>query len=197
MPVQCTCRHCGASFAVPPSRCKAGVPPYCGAACYHASRVRPGKGPWTCTRCGECKPIEDFPLHGGRRDTFCRVCQRAQRRSAYGAIVETKRRAMQAYYAKHKAAKLAHDKLYHTAHPEVARRAVAAYRERYPEKAAAHAAVTSAIQSGRLVRQSCSECGNVKSEAHHYLGYAVEHILSVTWLCRFHHLRAHKLLHGS
>ncbi len=44
-----------------------------------------------------------------------------------------------------------------------------------------------AIQAGRLVRQPCQECGEVRSEAHHE-DYSKP--LEVIWLCKPHHREA-------
>jgi hypothetical protein len=53
--------------------------------------------------------------------------------------------------------------------------------------------VNYALRKGRLVRLPCV-CGNSEVEAHHYLGYELEHALDVVWLCKRHHeiLHPHK-----
>lgn len=70
--------------------------------------------------------------------------------------------------------------------------AQAAWKARNPEKLLAHRAVQHALRSGRLVRLPCADCGSPHSEAHHHLGYALEHRLTVQWLCRVHHKRRHR-----
>ena len=62
------------------------------------------------------------------------------------------------------------------------------YAEKHPEKATAHAEMTKAIRSGRLVRKPCEKCGNEKVEGHH-TDYSRP--LDVVWLCKTHHLEAH------
>lgn len=57
-------------------------------------------------------------------------------------------------------------------------------REKYPERYAARQAVLVAVRSGRLVRQACVRCGNVRAQAHHH-DYSKP--LNVTWLCKLHH----------
>lgn len=52
---------------------------------------------------------------------------------------------------------------------------------------AAHAAVAKALRSGVLTRGKCW-CGSLKVEAHHP-NYSEP--LTVTWLCRRHHLELH------
>jgi len=55
-------------------------------------------------------------------------------------------------------------------------------------------AVYVAVKSGKLVRQPCEECGELKVEAHH-TSYAKAEQLNVMWLCRTHHSAWH-LEHG-
>ena len=57
-------------------------------------------------------------------------------------------------------------------------------RAKYPEKNRAHMAVARAIKSGKLIRQPCEVCGDVKSQAHHP-DYSKP--LDVQWLCLKHH----------
>ena len=47
--------------------------------------------------------------------------------------------------------------------------------------------VHAAIKGGRLKKMPCEVCGVERVEAHHYLGYAPEHILDIQWLCKTHH----------
>lgn len=54
----------------------------------------------------------------------------------------------------------------------------------------ARAAVNNALADGHLTRQPCESCG-ARAEAHHPLGYAPEHYLTIQWLCRPHHQEAH------
>ena len=192
MPVQCTCRHCGASFSVLPSL---GHRQYCAAACYHAARVRSVDGPWLCIRCETRQPPEAFPLHGnGRRDRFCKACHAARIRARYAAdpsYAAIYRRAALAYAAKYPARKNAADAAYHRRRRDVNREAVGGYQRRHPERAAAHRAVKAALAAGRLERKPCRDCGATNSHGHHHLGYAAEHRLDVIWLCPPHHRRAH------
>lgn len=62
------------------------------------------------------------------------------------------------------------------------------YKDRHPEKAAAHAALTGAIRRRELVRQPCEVCGAADTEGHHD-DYSKP--LTVRWLCKAHHLEAH------
>jgi ribosomal protein S27AE len=62
-------------------------------------------------------------------------------------------------------------------------------RKRYPEKAKARWAVANALREGRLKREPCQECGEIKSEAHHE-DYTKP--LEVDWLCKKCHTIRHK-----
>lgn len=63
------------------------------------------------------------------------------------------------------------------------------WMERNPEKRASHIILGNAIRDGRITRQACEVCGEIKSEAHHD-DYAKP--LEVRWLCRKHHAELHR-----
>ena len=64
------------------------------------------------------------------------------------------------------------------------------FRERYPEKHAAHRAVEKALREGRLKRQPCEQCG-VSDDLHaHHTDYSRP--LHVVWLCRPCHIAEHQ-----
>lgn len=65
-----------------------------------------------------------------------------------------------------------------------------AFRERYPEKYAAHSAVLVAVRSGRLLRRPCEVCGTEPAHAHHD-DYSKP--LDVRWLCPAHHGEEHRV----
>ena len=52
-------------------------------------------------------------------------------------------------------------------------------------------ALNNAIKSGKLKKQPCMICGEIKVEAHHY-DYTKP--LEVEWLCMLHHRQLHKEL---
>lgn len=62
-------------------------------------------------------------------------------------------------------------------------------RRDHPEKYQAQLAVLNALNRGELERSSiCGSCGReIRTESHHYLGYAREHYLDVHWLCKSCH----------
>lgn len=63
---------------------------------------------------------------------------------------------------------------------------------RRPDRYAAQSAVNLAIYRGELRREPCERCGEQKTEAHHHVSYAVEHHLTIMWLCRPCHFEWHK-----
>lgn len=62
------------------------------------------------------------------------------------------------------------------------------WKEKNPEKYLAKTLVGRAVRGGKLPKQPCQECGDVKSIAHH-TDYAKP--LEVIWLCRKHHREIH------
>jgi hypothetical protein len=60
---------------------------------------------------------------------------------------------------------------------------------RNPEKRAAHIAVGNAVRDGKLIRQPCVVCGELKVHAHH-TDYSKK--LDVIWLCKDHHMKEHR-----
>jgi hypothetical protein len=57
-------------------------------------------------------------------------------------------------------------------------------QERYPDRVNARRLVYNEIRSGRLIKQPCEICGDLKVQAHHD-DYAKP--LEVRWLCKKHH----------
>jgi len=82
----------------------------------------------------------------------------------------------------------------YNARPEVKKRRLDSFNERmknpenlYKEKARRKA--RGAIKSGKLVREPCEVCGEIKVDAHHD---DYDNPLNVRWLCRKHHLELHR-----
>ena len=72
---------------------------------------------------------------------------------------------------------------------EIARKSVASWRLRNPEKNRAHRAVFVALRNGGIVKEPCL-CGEEKVQAHHE-DYSKP--LDVIWLCKAHHSGADQL----
>ncbi len=63
------------------------------------------------------------------------------------------------------------------------------WRERNPAAYVAHLTVHNALRLGVLERRHCTVCGETRTDAHHP-DYSQP--LHVVWLCRPHHLAAHR-----
>lgn len=63
------------------------------------------------------------------------------------------------------------------------------YRDKYPQKEKAHKIVYNAVKTGKLIKQPCEKCGELKAEAHHD---DYNKPLEVNWLCRICHRRFHR-----
>ena len=64
------------------------------------------------------------------------------------------------------------------------------FREKFPEKYAAHSAVNYALRKGTLTKLNCEECSRPDTQAHHE-DYSKP--LDVVWLCVDCHMRRHKI----
>jgi ribosomal protein S27AE len=62
------------------------------------------------------------------------------------------------------------------------------WRENNPKKYKAHSKVAYEIKAGNLVPESCEECGDEKTVAHHD---DYDRPLKVRWLCQAHHKQWH------
>lgn len=58
----------------------------------------------------------------------------------------------------------------------------------HPERHRARQIVNNALLTGKIIKESCKDCGNSKSEAHHD-DYTKP--LQVDWLCRMCHIKRH------
>ena len=66
------------------------------------------------------------------------------------------------------------------------------YRERFPEKSAAHDAVASALRAGSMLKpEACESCGEASQLDAHHSDYSQP--LSVRWLCRKCHSAEHQV----
>lgn len=132
----------------------------------------------TCRGCGAVLPVTQFYVHGQMADGRLNHCKDCVTRRV----------------SKHRTLNIAaireYDQTRNSLPHRVAERTVRcrAFRKRYPEKYKAHASVTNALRSGKLVRLPCAICGAAKTEAHHE-DYAQP--LMVTWLCALHHRQLH------
>ena len=64
------------------------------------------------------------------------------------------------------------------------------YREKYPNKYKATSMINSAIKTGKLFKESCSECGSDDMVHAHHDDYLKP--LNIRWLCAAHHAQWHR-----
>lgn len=137
---------------------------------------------YECYRCKERKPADDmrpnYSKGAGKKFTYCRLCQRIMNRATYTRDAK-KRAEAAAIYRKSEAGL------------ETNRRADRKSYRLHRDKHRARSRLRYAVEKGRITKQPCMTCGEVKVEAHHYLGYEEAYWYDVHWLCRYHHREAH------
>jgi hypothetical protein len=130
-----------------------------------------------CRECKLLKPIEQFYKHAQMADGYLNKCidcvksrVRKHRRGNDSVRAYDRERAKTPKRKAH------------------IRAAALKFRKDNPEKYKAHTAVNNAVRDGRLIKQPCEVCGDMKSHAHHN-DYAKP--FEVIWLCALHHQREH------
>lgn len=148
----------------------------------------------TCKGCGADKPACEYYSVSGNSDGLsgkCKDCTKAQsndyRRRNLQKVMEYDRNRPNAV-ERREANRLRNKNL------SEERRAQIAEQKRLwslqnKEKRACHVIAGNAIRDGRLIREPCEVCGDIKTDAHHD-DYAKP--LDVRWLCRAHHAQHHK-----
>lgn len=141
-----------------------------------------------CKTCGIEKEIGEFYSHGQMRDGKLNHCKQC-----YKQKVAINRLANLERYREYdrRRGRLPHrlkaNRL--CARQRDRSQSQIAWRERNPEKRAAHVILGNALRSGRIKKAPCEICGKKKAEAHHD-DYAFP--LKVRWLCRKHHAELHR-----
>lgn len=133
----------------------------------------------TCFKCNGAFPLTEFYKNSSMADGYVNKCKPCTRSD------------IQINYRTNRAAKNLYER-WRAKQPERGAKKIVytrLHRQRYPEKYKARSAVAYALKHGRLTRQPCSSCGEVKSQAHHD-DYSKP--LDVRWLCfRCHREKAH------
>ena len=130
-----------------------------------------------CFKCGAIKALHDFYKHPRAADGHvnkCKECTKMdvrKRRAEKDSVREYDRRRYQE--PKRKSASAEN---------------VRSWRLKNPDGYRAHYLLSNAVRDGRIKREPCGICGEIKSHAHHddYMKP-----LSVRWLCALHHHRFH------
>jgi hypothetical protein len=147
-----------------------------------------------CRECKTEKPLSDFYKHPRMADGHlnkCAECVKSrvtkhreanlEKIQAYDKMRSKKPHRLQAIkdYAKTEAGKLTKKK------------AMIAYRTRYPMKRAAHVIIGNAVRSGKLIPESsCSVCNSTEKIEGHHDDYTKP--LDVRWLCEKCHKQWHR-----
>ncbi len=140
-----------------------------------------------CFKCGTEKALSEFYRHPQMADGFLGKCKECTRRDVAlwaGRIDYDRKRNVLPHrvQARREYQRSARGKDAHF-------RALRHQREMKADKYYARNAVGNAIRDGKLIRQPCSVCGSLKSQAHHD-DYSKP--LDVKWLCNEHHRAEHR-----
>lgn len=148
----------------------------------------------TCFKCLEVKLLTEFYKHSQMADGHLNKCKECAKRDANQHRADNLEQAKE--YDRHRGGlphrRLARDRYAKTERGKCRHRAgKMAYHQRHPLKRAAHIETGNAIRDGKIARQPCEKCGEVRSEAHHD-DYSKP--LDVRWLCKKHHDEHHAAL---
>jgi hypothetical protein len=147
-----------------------------------------------CRVCGTVKSEEDFHLAPQSRDgrsNRCKACQSDYFRQ-YSATHRNQIAEVQArWYDRNRERIIERQRAYYFDNREAAGDARRRWCDANPEKILADSVARRAIESGKIEKQPCGQCGNPKAEAHHD-DYTKP--LDVRWLCRRCHRRHHASL---
>lgn len=126
-----------------------------------------------CIQCQEIKPLEVFKWDGrikGKKGSICRKCDNERSRTYYLNNIEKVRKR------KREASRKKTKKQLYERYLRV--------KAKDPEKYKARYTLRNAVKWGKVIKQPCQVCGNVKSQGHHE-DYSKP--LEVIWLCKEHH----------
>lgn len=139
--------------------------------------------PWSegelrqCRVCSQLTPFEGFCKDRRTKDGLAGHCRKC---AGKFAIDWQKRNPLKVKEIKKRCRK----KGYATSYQKDVER-----RIRYPDRYKARASVNNAIVSGKIKKEGCAYCGDIRTHAHHK-DYTKP--LDVIWLCPKHHAEQHK-----
>lgn len=148
-----------------------------------------------CSTCGLQKPESEFyGPYKGRTMSDCKVCARAR-------IKASRARNKEHYIAFDRARAMRPDRVAaRKAYQHTEAGKAAFYRttlnmiKKFPEKVRARDLLRKALKSGKLTKQPCEVCGDLKVDGHHD-DYGKP--LEVRWLCLLHHKQHHGYMKGA
>lgn len=148
-----------------------------------------------CFKCFEVKPLSYFYKHAQMGDGHlnkCKSCTKKDSNKRRNAKIQECREYDRKRNSLPHRVKLRNDLYeknkntdeYKKKHYDSNRK----YLKNNPEKTKSKRAVQYAISSGKLKKESCRVCGNIKVEAHHE---DYDFPLNIIWVCRKHHMEIH------
>jgi hypothetical protein len=149
----------------------------------------------TCTRCRITLPVDKFSKrksHNGKHypSSLCKPCATAKA-AEWAKNNPKKRKAIWRRHAEQNREAYAEaNRLYYRRHRETRMQSLQRYWDANPGKREARHAVAYAIQTGRLTRKPCEECGSQKTVHAHHHDYSKP--LDVKWLCSLCHGKEHR-----
>lgn len=124
----------------------------------------------TCFKCGVQKPLSEFYKHSDMADGHLNKCKDCTKSDVSSNYADNRKQ-----YSDYEKSRFQRPE-----RKAYAAKAQQKHRALNPEKYKARTAVSNALRSGKLKREPCVMCGNVKSQAHHE-DYSKP--LEVEWLC--------------
>ena len=149
-----------------------------------------------CTSCGDEKQETEYYAHPRSADglmAICKECHKVRVRKNRAENVERYRQfdRNRAYNADRVEARKAYAER-SKVDPNLKAAMLKnrrAWVMRHGEKRVAHVVVGNAIRDGRLIKEPCARCGELRVEAHHE---DYSRPLDVTWLCKPCHMMRHR-----
>lgn len=135
-----------------------------------------------CFKCGEIKELDEFYTHKQMADGHLNKCKKCAKKDVNDRYYNPDYKEKISEYER-KRNKTENRKKNKGIYYQKA-------KQKTPGKIKARMKLNYALVEGRIKRQPCEVCGDIKSEGHHkdYRKY-----LDVQWLCLKHHRELHKL----
>jgi len=134
-----------------------------------------------CFKCSEKKSLDCFYKHSKMKDGYLNACKNCKKNDVKTYYAKNIKKITEYYKEREKTNSRKKWRFF----------AQKKTRKKNPEKFSARAKTKYAIRSGKLVKQPCEVCGDLKVHAHH-TDYSKP--LEIMWLCQKHHTEEHNRL---
>lgn len=154
-----------------------------------------------CFKCGEVKVLSAFYKHPQMADGHVNKCKECNKKDVTKNRLDNldyvqeydRNRRKKANVSEQRWEELStnrkiYSEAYYKENPDLRLEKLRRYREANPKKYKAHCMVARAIKSGKLVKNPCEVCGDIKVHGHHC---DYDKPLEVVWLCAEHHSQWH------